>query len=281
MTGRADYYERIEKKRERLAERAERLRSKAATDFRKADLSEEATGIPFGQPILVGHHSEKRHRRTIDHAWAALGRAVETDKKAGETAARAETYGTHGISSDAPDAVERLREKLEKLEANQKMMREANKLVRKAAKQGVTEEFLTKMALLGIPHNTSRKLLEPDFCGRIGFADYQLSNNNANIKRVKGRIAQLKRSGERETKEVLHNSGVTLVQNTEANRVQLIFPNKPDSDVRKMLKSSGFRWSPREGAWQRMLNNAGVWNANRVLEQLAKKGGEHDQMDAG
>ena len=39
-------------------------------------------GIPFGQPILVGHHSEKRHRRAVEKARRAADKAVEeTDRR--------------------------------------------------------------------------------------------------------------------------------------------------------------------------------------------------------
>ncbi|HAO14890.1 MAG TPA: hypothetical protein DDE71_04930, partial [Tenacibaculum sp.] len=51
---------------------------------KRSDLSESATGIPFGQPILVGHHSEKRHRRTIEKAHRAMDKCLEESKKAEE-----------------------------------------------------------------------------------------------------------------------------------------------------------------------------------------------------
>lgn len=59
-----------------------------------------------------------------------------------------------------------------------------------------------------------------------------------------------------------------VIENTEANRVQFIFPDKPDADTRGMLKSNGFRWAPSENAWQRQLNNAGIYAARRVLTAL-------------
>ncbi len=68
--------------------------------------------------------------------------------------------------------------------------------------------------------------------------------------------------------EVAYNrlQGVNLVQNVEANRVQLIFPGKPSADVRAELKARGFRWSPSEGAWQRHLNNAGIYQPATLME---------------
>lgn len=46
--------------------------------------------IPFGQPILVGHHSERRHRRDLERADNGMRKAIEADKRAGYWASRAE-----------------------------------------------------------------------------------------------------------------------------------------------------------------------------------------------
>lgn len=260
MTGREDYYARQERRRERLEARVERLKAKAAIEFRKADLREEVSGIPFGQPILVGHHSEGRHRRAIDRATRALDRAIDLDKAAGRAASTAANIGSNGaISSDAPDAIELLREKLAKLEEEQARMTAANKLVRKKDRTGLVAMFSEKIA---------DQLLTPDYCGRLGFPSYALTNNGANIRRVRDRIAAFERASTREHQEVLHNSGVRLVQNVEANRIQLVFPGKPAAEIRDRLKRAGFRWSPEEGAWQRLLNNGAIWAAKSFLETL-------------
>lgn len=108
--------------------------------------------------------------------------------------------------------------------------------------------------------------------GPIGFPPYSLSNNNANINRVKDRIAHLERAATREHKEVaIGNTGIRLVQNVEENRLQIIFPGKPDADVRAKLKASGFRWSPTSGAWQRHLGNSAIWAAESLLKEIRAK----------
>lgn len=91
--------ERDAETRERAAARAERMDARAAKRsseaerrFEASDLREEKSGIPFGQPILVGHHSERRHRRAIERAHANLGKGVEAQReaeRAGEAAERA------------------------------------------------------------------------------------------------------------------------------------------------------------------------------------------------
>jgi hypothetical protein len=51
--------------------------------------------------------------------------------------------------------------------------------------------------------------------------------------------------------------GVTYEECPEDGRVRLSFPDKPNADIRDLLKRKGFRWSPTNGAWQRVLNGNG------------------------
>jgi hypothetical protein len=48
------------------------------------------------------------------------------------------------------------------------------------------------------------------------------------------------------------------------NRLQLIFDEKPNESQRTQLKSSGFKWAPSQGAWQRQLNNKAIYAANWI-----------------
>lgn len=65
-------------------------------------------------------------------------------------------------------------------------------------------------------------------------------------------------------------AGGRLVFNTTLDRVQLVFDGKPDAETIKHLKSRAFRWSPREGAWQRQLTRNGVWAAEAVIKALGQ-----------
>jgi len=67
---------------ERLEARAGRLEAEAAAGFASARTDEATTGIPFGQPILVGHHSEGKHRRTLERAERRGFKALETSREA-------------------------------------------------------------------------------------------------------------------------------------------------------------------------------------------------------
>ncbi len=50
--------------------------------------------------------------------------------------------------------------------------------------------------------------------------------------------------------------------NRHDNRLKIYFDDKPDPDTRTELKSSGFRWSPSAGAWQRQLNDNAIYAAD-------------------
>ena len=113
------------------------------------------------------------------------------------------------------------------------------------------------------------ELREPDFCGRIGFPDYALQNNNANIHRIEGRIKSLKAAKEKGTQEE-ECKFFKIVRNTEEMRLQLMFDGKPEPEVREILKSNGFRWAPSQSAWQRHLNGNSEYSLKRVIEQLER-----------
>ena len=167
--------------------------------------------------------------------------------------------GMGGISSDDPQAVEKLEAKLATLEKNQEMMKAANAAIRmKDPAKGDA-----KLAELGYTPEDIAKLRAPDFCGRIGYPAYALQNNNANIRRIRGRIAELKKRTEN-TPEGWEFDGGRVVVNTAENRLQIIFDGKPDADIRTELKGEGFRWAPSQGAWQRQLTD----NAMRAARRL-------------
>lgn len=256
-----EYEAKQERRRERLEARAARLAAKASAEFRKADLREEASGIPFGQPILVGHHSERRHRNAIARAHAAMGRGVALDKAAQAAAAAAEGVGSAGISSDDPDAVAKLKAKLAALEervANEKRWNKqiaAGKIAEMDAPEAVKAEV-------------ARMVEKWPYMAR-GY--FHVSNRQANIRDVKARIARLEAAAARAPAAPVEAAGgVRIVQNAEANRVQILFPDKPSADARAILKSRGFRWSPSEKAWQRHLNNAGIYAAECAVKEIEK-----------
>ncbi len=51
-------------------------------------------------------------------------------------------------------------------------------------------------------------------------------------------------------------------------RLQLIFDGKPEENTRNILKSNGFRWSPKNMAWQRHLNANSDYALKCVLKEI-------------
>ena len=165
------------------------------------------------------------------------------------------------------DAVEKLEKKLENLKKNQENMKAANKAIRMKDE----EKGNQKLKELGYTDEQIIELRKPDFCGRIGFPDYALRNNNENIHRTEKRLQTLKAAKAQENKEC-DNKFCKVVENTEIMRLQLLFNEKPDADTREILKKNGFRWSPKNGCWQRQLTNNAKYSLRRVLEELESMG---------
>ena len=90
---------------------------------------------------------------------------------------------------------------------------------------------------------------------------WMLSNNRAEIRRLKKRLEELEQQEEFEGWKF---EGGEVIINREINRLQIKLDAKPD-DTSK-YKIYGFRWSPREKAWQRQLTA----NAVRAARQITK-----------
>lgn len=264
MTGNS-YEERQEARRARYKERAERARQDANAKANRATTMADC--IPFGQPILVGHHSEGRDRRFRARIGQVMTQAVEAGKKADYYDQKADGVGKGGISSDDPQAIEKLTAQLEKLDADSLKMKAANKAIRKNDREA--------LAKLGYSETIIDHLFKPDHVGRVGFADFELTGNRANARRIRQRIEILKKTRAREDVEQ-DGKGYTYREDAEENRVMFEFEGKPDAATRQVLKDHSFRWSPtrgKSGAWVRHLNNAGIYNAQcvrNVLDGMSK-----------
>ena len=96
------------------------------------------------------------------------------------------------------------------------------------------------------------------------FQSWELSNNNAEIRRVRQRIESLTRANEVAYVGWEFDGG-HVEANRDQGRLQVFFDGKPEADARQQLKEHGFRWAPSVGAWQRLLND----NAYRAADRIA------------
>lgn len=168
------YRDRREARAERLRGWAEKREVKAATAFGEASQINDM--IPFGQPILIGHHSEGRHRRDLGRIDSSMRRGVEHSEKARSMASRADNIESQldrSIYSDDPDATERLRERIVELEAKRGQMKTANATYRK--------EHKAELAAM-TPYERHQA---------VPFPAYALTNLSGNIARNRKRLAAL------------------------------------------------------------------------------------------
>jgi hypothetical protein len=202
--------ERRERRADRYEEWAEKRAAKQADLNEAARADEAATGIPFGQPILVGHHSEGRHRAAIARIDRAMGAAVDNSRKAASMADRADTIRAQNdaaIYSDDSDAIEALTAKIEGLEAKRERIKRYNATCRKRAKTGLdnlTDEDKTQwQADLGTLEARERADLLGSIkawgdiqCKGGRFPGYTLTNLGGQISTARKRLASLQREAE-------------------------------------------------------------------------------------
>jgi hypothetical protein len=163
-----------------------------------------------------------------------MDKAVEESSKADYYADRAEAAErNHAISSDDPEALEKLKSKLAALEAQYEQVKADNKAARAAGKEPAPW--------------------------------YTLPYLGKDIKRIKDRIEQLERLDSQPVTADISFDGGTIHENAEINRLQIIFDSIPDPEVRSNLKRYGFKWARSEGAWQRLRGSNSLHAAKRAL----------------
>lgn len=179
----------------------------------------------------------------------------------------AENPDARPIMAGDSDAVERLQKKLANSKQAHDKMLAVNKVLRKKP--------VDKAALVEIlgSNRLAEQISEKDCMGNVGFAPYALNGSRAGIKAIEERLRLLEKQKAEPTKESTVN-GVRIVENPDDVRLELYFDGKPSDEMRSVLKSNAFKWTPSKGAWQRQLtNNARYSFKNFVLPSI-------EQMEA-
>lgn len=262
--GRKDYFKRKEARIERLREKSEKMKAESVEAFSNARKIQDS--IPMGQPILIGHHSEKRARRDRDKIDANIKKSVEKQELAEyyDKKIKATEKNTK-ISSDNPQAIELLEDKISKLKARQQRYKDMNKYYRKHKTMLGFEDLSDEKAA-----EINKRIDEDYSFNKKPAPSYILSNLNSMIKSTEKRLKQLKELDEMEYEEIEFDN-CTVISNDETNRVEMHFGYKPDEDVRSLLKRKGFKWSRNNECWQRLRNK----NSLNIAISLAK---EIDEM---
>ena len=148
------------------------------------------------------------------------------------------------IKASDDDAVEKLQAKIDALELVQSQMKAFNKI--SLSKKLSNQEKLDQVKALNITSEVLR------YTENGGFPSYKLTNNNAKIKNAKARLESIKLNKSLDVADKIYD-GFRVVHNTDIQRIQFVFDDKPNADIISLLKSKSFRWSPREKAWQRQM----------------------------
>lgn len=171
------------------------------------------------------------------------------------------------IYSDEDDAIEQLEEKAVHYRAILDEMKKRNAHYRKHGTMKGYED---------ITDDTAEKLDAEIKCSfyKVPYPAYELTSARQKIKAAEERAEQLKKlkaKAEQPAEDKYpHVDGVEVEENAEAMRIQLFFDGKPSEEVRGILKSHGFRWSPSFGAWQRQLTENGKYATRKALEEIAR-----------
>lgn len=167
-------------------------------------------------------------------------------------------------------------------ESLQTLMKATNKIIKKH--KGVDT---CKPELLALGHSETKvyELLNPKFTYQgQGYPAYALTNNNANISRLRQRVTELEKK-ETKREEIANNeqeqpeqviNGVTIKYDYEADRVQLYFDGKPAYEIIQELKNNGWRWAPSIGAWSRKLTPQAQYDAKRICRNIGRPAWEQE-----
>lgn len=271
------YEQKQEDRRQRLAEAAERLQTKALQGFDGA--MRELDGIPPGQPILVGHHSERRHRRALERHDAKMRASSATMQRAKDLASRALSVGDGGISSDDPDAIQKLQEKALDLGRVLEMRKAVNREWRRAGMPGPenSEGWGRVGSVLGLSAEKLAEVVEQQARGvkfsrdSTPFPGYSISNMSAQLRSTMKRIEQLSRLRATPARDPIHGDGWQLFEDVDENRVVLHFDDRIGGDKVAALKMRGFRWSPSRQSWMRKRSRD-AWDAALRVVLPAEEG---------
>lgn len=173
---------------------------------------------------------------------------------------RIKAVGTGAVDLADPHAKEMLTERIEKLTATLEKSKAINAYYRK------------HKTLIGSPDLSPEKAetMTKEIAKTIERCPwisqpvpaYELTSLRDKIKRTRERLEELEKRQNAEPQEDEQHEGFTVVRNTELDRLQILFDEIPEAETRAALKNNGFRWSPKNKAWQRQLTP----NAERALK---------------
>lgn len=237
--------ERLESKLEKRTLWADKAEHRASQRFDNARAA--TAGIEFGQPILVGHHSEKRHRAAIARMESSMRKGCEEQKLAEHHEQKAhglENQLDRSIYSDDDNAIEALEARIAEREAERARIKAYNASCRKGKRDVNLLDAKQQADLVSIARVCAYQL------GKNGeMPAYVAANLSGNIRQDRLRIATIKRRACR-VAEAEQAGGISIVYGSDGF-CRVTFAEKPSREVLSALKSSNYFWSA--GSWHGMV----------------------------
>jgi uncharacterized protein DUF3560 len=262
--------ERMERKIERRQEWAAKASAKSAARFDA--VHKLADSIPFGQPILVGHHSERHARRDVERLDNGMRKGVEQAKLADHHASKASGLALQlerSVFSDDPDAIPALEARIAEAEAKAEKINALNKAWRAASKAGgKPEEIAARLVASGACAEKLAATMAKTMaqCPWLK-TPLDATGERAAARRDRERM-ELIRKRQARAAAAEANGGVTVEFRGEY--VIVTFAEKPASAMLEALRAAEFRWC--DGSWSglkaKMPEEILDYNARSAAERV-------------
>lgn len=244
--------ERLEAKVEKREEWA--AKAQARSEARFAAAGAIADRIPMGQPILVGHHSERRARADAQRIHSNMDKGCEESALSRHHQSKAhglEAQLDASIYADDVNATSALQARIAAREAVAAFYKRVNAAWKKTSGDDKAARLaaLVEAGVLTAPQAADLAV----FFGRCHWEDkpfpsYATTNLRANIRRDQARLQEIQQRAARAL-EAEAAGGITLVdlRGIDTEFVRVTFAEKPAPEVLQALRSAGFWW--RGGSW--------------------------------
>jgi len=164
------------------------------------------------------------------------------------------------------DPMQDLQQRIADREKAQEQYKQINAIIRKYK---TDQTRFVALVECGLSEQTATELLKPDFANRLGIPSYRLTNNLAEIKRLKDRLSEEIRKSQLaggESQKTISFDGGEVIINRELDRVQIKHDSKPSAEVITAMKRNAFKWSPSQGVWQRQLTANAIYATRQLLK---------------
>lgn len=256
MAGRQDYEERKQARIDRLENAVIKTRKGASEAFNRSyNLTKD---IPLGQPNINGALTGimNKSRSAIEASCKLSDKADYLEDKL------LSIENNTAISSDDPNCIEKLTEKVEALKAEQEYAKALNAHYRKHGTckgfRNLTDEQAEKK---------DKRIKESYSFQQQPYPSYSLTNLNAKIKAAQERIEKIQKVEAMPAETIVYEDFCEIISDAETNRIAIQFYGFTPLQCAEELKRNGFKWAYTEKRWQRLRSPYSLRLAKDIVER--------------